>query len=423
MSNFVGPPFNLIFMDNIMDFEDRYFQISNRKDHIKIENTCTAKNTFVVNYPSDETRLFYYEAQLTKSNNSIAVGTTLYDSVCDQFNVAYPSSIYKQLIGEEAGNDDIRDLQGSIRIDEPWKEILHTELWPVGRSYTFHGESGKVWNNLIGNICGNPLSINDIIGCGVDIDRNCIFFTYNGEKLDFTFTITQKGPWYPIIGLSGDASGVLLNFGRQPFLYQPTKVSARNFPTPESFLSDWMSHISSSSDGSENGYSDELSDTTLVSKDGLQIKCHRLILSVRSKVLKAMVDPAINEGNVIHVKDFDSKTIRKMLRFIYSDKHPDEDIDMELLALSNYYQLEALQIVCERKLCNELNPSNVIDAWIGADLFERSKFREICATFVYGNWSDLQKTDSYSRSMRDNPGAMARLMAEMLNIQTCQTVS
>ena len=166
-----------------------------------------------------------------------------------------------------------------------------------------------------------------------------------------------------------------------------------------------------------------MSDTTLVSKDGLQIKCHGLILSVRSKVLKAMVDPAINEGNVIHVKDFDSKTIRKMLRFIYSDKLPDEDIDMELLALSNYYQLEALQIVCERKLCNELNPSNVIDAWIGADLFERSKFREICATFVYGNWSDLQKTDSYSRSMRDNPGAMARLMAEMLNIQTCQTVS
>ena len=406
-----------------MDFEDRYFQICNRKDHIKIENTCTFKNTFVVNYPSDETRLFYYEAQLTKSNNSIAVGTVLHDLVRDQVNVAYPSSIHRQLIDEEAEIDDIRGLQGSIRIDEPWKEILSMGLWPMRRSYTFHGESGKAWNNLTGNICGNPLSINDVIGCGVDIDKNCVFFTYNGEKLDFTFTIAQKGPWYPIIGLSGDASGVLLNFGRQPFLYQPTKVSARNFPTPESFLSDWMSHINSASNGSENGYLEELSDITLVSKDGLEIKCHRLILSVRSTVLKAMVDPAITEGNIIYVKDFDSKTIRKMLRFIYSDKLPDEDIDMELLALSNYYQLEALQIVCERKLCNELNPSNAIDAWIGADLLERSKFREICRTFIYGNWSDVQKTNSYSRSMRDNPGAMARLMAEMLNIQTCQIIN
>ena len=160
---------------------------------------------------------------------------------------------------------------------------------------------------------------------------------------------------------------------------------------------------------------------TLVSKDGVEIKCHRLILSVRSKVLKAMVDPATNEGNIIHMKDFDTKSIRNMLRFMYSDNVKDEDIDMELLTVANYCQLEALQIVCERKLCNELDATNALEAWIGADLLKRSTFKEICTTFICGKWSDVQKTDSYSQMMKENTGAMANLMAELLSITLCST--
>ena len=119
------------------------------------------------------------------------------------------------------------------------------------------------------------------------------------------------------------------------------------------------------------------------------------------------------------MKDFDSKTITNMLHFIYSDKVKEEDIDMDLLTVANYCQLEALQIVCERKLCNELDATNVLEAWIGADLLKRSTFKEICTTFICGKWSDVQKTDSYSQMMTENTGAMASLMAELLTITLC----
>ena len=324
------------------------------------------------------------------------------------------------------GEHDMLDQIGSIQINDPWKQLLMPHNYSFERTleglqdyYIYHGNSGKAWHDSIGNICGDPLTTNDVIGCGFDLQQNCVFFTNNGEKLDLTFDIETIGfphIWYPMLGFNGDASRVLLNFGSKPFIYQPNKISPKSFPAPESFSENWSSHVNSALNSSENGYLEELSDMTLVSKDGVEMKCHRLILSVRSKVLKAMVDPATNDGNIIHMKDFDSKTIRNMLCFMYCDKVKDEDIDMELLALANYCQLEPLQIVCERKLCNELDATNAIEALVGADLLKRYKFKEICLTFICAKWSDVQKTDSYSQMMTENPKAMANLMAEMLNM-------
>ena len=407
-------------------FNCAQFKIDKRENDIKIESKYMTNTSLVMNFPSDKTKPFYYEVELMSANNSIVVGTLPKSFIRDQFMIALPLDIIQRRIqGLIQGQHEMLDHIGSIQIDDPWKQLIMPHNFSFERtleestlkdSYTYHGNSGKAWHDSIGNICGDPLTNKDVVGCGVDLEKNCVFFTKNGEKLDFTFDLTQECEWYPMVGFNGDASRVLLNFGSKPFLHQPNKISPKSFPTPESFLENWSSHVNSASNSSENGYLEEFSDMTLVSKDGVEIKCHRLILSVRSKVLKAMIDPATNDGNIIHMKDFDSKTIRNMLCFMYCDKVKDEDIDMELLALANYCQLEALQIVCERKLCNELDATNALEAWVGADLFKRSKFKEICTTFICGKWSDVQKTDSYSQMMTENPRTMANLMAEMLNM-------
>ena len=414
------------------DFDCTEFKINKREDDIEIESKHMANTSLVMNFPSDKTKPFYYEVELMSANNSIVVGTLPKSCVRGLFMAAVPSSIFDwKRRGLIQGEHDMLDQIGSFQIDDPWKQLIMPHNFSFERTleesilqdyYTYHGNSGKAWHDSIGNICGDPLTTKDVIGCGFDLQQNCVFFTNNEEKLDLTFDIETIGfphIWYPLLGFNGDASRVLLNFGTKPFLYQPNKISPKSFPAPESFSENWSSHMDSALNSSEDGYLEELSDMTLVSKDGTEMNCHRLILSVRSKVLKAMIDPATNDGNIIHMKDYDSKTIRNMLRFMYCDKVNDDDIDMESLALANYYQLEALQIVCERKLCNELDATNALEAWAGADLFKRSKFKEICTTFICGKWSDVQKTDSYSEMMTENPRAMANLMAEMLNITLC----
>ena len=414
------------------DFNCTEFLIDNREDHIEIKSKHMANTSLVMNFPSDKTKPFYYEVELMSASNSIVVGMLGKNLVRELFTEAIPSNIFEwERKGLIQGEPDMLDQIGSIQINDPWKQLMMPHNFSFERSlkesilngsYTYHGNYGKVWHDSIGNICGDPLTTKDVIGCGFDVEENCVFFTNNGVKLDFTFDLSNLihiFNWYPMIGFSGDASRVLLNFGTKPFLHLPNKISPKTFPVPESFLENWSSHVNSASSSSENGYLEEFSDMTIVSKDGVQIKCHRLILSVRSKVLKAMVDPATKDGNIIHMKEFDSKTITTMLHFIYSDKVKDEDIDMDLLTVANYCQLEALQIVCERKLCNELDATNALEAWIGADLLKRSTFKEICTTFICDKWSDVQKTDSYSQMMTENTGAMASLMAELLTITLC----
>ena len=206
-----------------------------------------------------------------------------------------------------------------------------------------------------------------------------------------------------------------LNFGNKPFAYQNL---TRRFPLPESFSEEWTKHISQNSQIGQNHIYDHLKDVTIVSKDGHEIKCHGLILSIRSKVFQVMLEPTKNADNTITIKDFDAQTIKKMLLFMYSDKVEEDEIDMDLLGIANMYQLEALQIYCERRLSNDMDVNNVLDAWMAANLFKRATFLEICESFIISNWSDIQKTEAFSRVMKENSEDFASLMVRMLNVHT-----
>ena len=103
---------------------------------------------------------------------------------------------------------------------------------------------------------------------------------------------------------------------------------------------------------------------------------------------------------------------------MYSDQIEEGEIDMELLGIANMYQIEALRIVCERKLFNDLDVTNALDAWIGASLFKRNKFMVSCEKFIVPKWNEIQKTESFSRLMRENATGIANLMVKILNIKS-----
>ena len=131
-----------------------------------------------------------------------------------------------------------------------------------------------------------------------------------------------------------------------------------------------------------------------------------------------MLEPTKQGDNTITIKDFDAQTIKKMLLFVYSDNVEEDGIDMDLLGIANMYQLEALQIFCERRLSNDMDVNNVLDAWVGANLFKRATFLEICESFIIDNWSDIQKTEAFARIMKENCEDIASLMVKMLNVHT-----
>ena len=369
--------------------------ISNEGTHLKITRTTKdVKDTFpvsvIISHSFQEHNCFYYEAEMTKSNNSIAIG--LIDAI---------------------GNDAVENY---LQINDPtdWN-ILKISRWPgFDQSYTYHGNTGKIWND-VDKLCGSPLKVNDIVGCGLDDEE--IFFTLNGEKLEVVFEDVSNVAKYPIISMKGDGSEVEVNLGDKQFAYQPSTVSIKTLSKPETFCEEWVRHVNDTSQPKENIPCDHLKDVTIFSKDDHEIKCHGLILSVRSKVFQTMLEPSKNADKKINIKDFDATTINKMLLFLYSDKVDEDEIDMDLLGIANMYQLEALQVVCERRLCVQLDVNNVLDAWVGAHLFKRRKFSDICEEFIYSEFLEVQKTESFSRLMRENSEDAATLAVRMLNIQ------
>ena len=348
--------------------------------------------TINVNLPNSDTKSTYFEAKMSMDNNSIAIGVS--PKRCVEYNV----------------NADPR-----ADFITGWDYVFKWE-WPFHGAYSYHGDTGKVWHNKFGTLCGTPLKTGDVVGCGIDPEKQCVFFTLNGDKLCPTFDVNPLERWYPMIALKGDGSEVQINLGKKEFVYQPTKISMTHFPQPENRAEKWTKAFDDISEDRYNLVYDHLKDVTIVSKDGQKIKCHGLILCIRSNVFKKMLEPEKNGGNEINITDFDTTTIKKMIWFMYSDKICDDEIDMDLLGIANMYQLEDLQIVCEKRLSATLDINNVLDAWVGANLFKRQIFQEFCEEFINMHWLEVQKTESFTRLMKENAAGMATLAIKMFNL-------
>ncbi|PKA56414.1 BTB/POZ and MATH domain-containing protein 3 [Apostasia shenzhenica] len=101
---------------------------------------------------------------------------------------------------------------------------------------------------------------------------------------------------------------------------------------------------------------------------------HKLILAARSPVFKAQFFGLIGNPNVdkIVVEDVEPLVFKAMLIFIYSDELPDvveltgsltmcssTNMVQHLLAAADRYGMERLKLLCEAKLCEEINADTV----------------------------------------------------------------
>ena len=113
----------------------------------------------VINIPPEADKEFYYEAKMKGSKNSLAVGVVQYIT-----------------IHQSPLNGNLFDWSFLTLRGRPNK------LGPV-----YHGDTGKVWRDDIVNgtmvtVCGEPITISDVIGCGFDVGHGRIFFTLNGKN-------------------------------------------------------------------------------------------------------------------------------------------------------------------------------------------------------------------------------------------------
>lgn len=99
------------------------------------------------------------------------------------------------------------------------------------------------------------------------------------------------------------------------------------------------------------------------------IKVHKVILAARSPVFLAMLTADMQEAktNSVHISDFDMKTIKEFLRFIYCEKIESlSEVAPSLILAADKYQIIKLRDICCDELLSKLSSKNVLSTLLVA---------------------------------------------------------
>ncbi len=167
--------------------------------------------------------------------------------------------------------------------------------------------------------------------------------------------------------------------------------------------------------------SGELSDVKLVCK-GVALKCHKLVLSARSDVFKAMFshkDAQEEQTNIVNIVDSTPDCVLEMVNFMYTDDctHMKEHA-LGLLPLADKYNVSRLKLKCEQWLANNIRVLNVSQILSLADLHNSNELFRVAQNFAVLHMNTVKFTSEWKLLKEKHPDIIARLLEETLSIPT-----
>ena len=104
--------------------------------------------------------------------------------------------------------------------------------------------------------------------------------------------------------------------------------------------------------------------------EGEEMGVHKIILEARSPVFRALINTPMREGHggKVLIHDIKAEVFRVLLHYVYTDSLPDEHADsnlevamaQHLLVASDRFELIRLRRICERRLCESVDVSQLV---------------------------------------------------------------
>ena len=138
---------------------------------------------------------------------------------------------------------------------------------------------------------------------------------------------------------------------------------------------------------------------------GKVFPCHKLLLSARSPVFKAMFQANMkeSESGKVTIEDIKPEIMDEILHFIYTGSlakgavKTTTEFAIELLAAANKYQLEALKDICQDKIRSVLDAENAIEFLILGEMYQANKLKDTAMMEVVYNMPEIADTEDYKR--------------------------
>ena len=138
---------------------------------------------------------------------------------------------------------------------------------------------------------------------------------------------------------------------------------------------------------------EDMSDLKIVC-DQREFPVHKLILSARSPVFKAMFGSNFVEATskTLQIEGTDGITMKKFLHFLYTDEaDPDEEIDFQLFLLADRYQVDSLVENCIQSIIKtQVSDESIMEVF--NMIISNEKFMNIASTYICLNLS-LEKVE------------------------------
>ncbi|XVF23957.1 hypothetical protein REPUB_Repub13aG0084500 [Reevesia pubescens] len=156
-------------------------------------------------------------------------------------------------------------------------------------------------------------------------------------------------------------------------------------------------------------------------------KAHKLILAARSPVFRAQFFGLVGDTNrdKVVVEDVEPSIFKAMLLFIYTDKLPDvqeitgstsmclsTNMVQHLLAAADLYNLDRLKLLCEAKLCEELNADTVATTLALAEQHHCPQLKAICLKFAANpaNLGAVMQSEGFKHLEECCPSLLSELL-------------
>jgi speckle-type POZ protein len=210
-------------------------------------------------------------------------------------------------------------------------------------------------------------------------------------------------------------------------------------------------------------FEDRLHTDVVFEVESNQLAAHKIILSARSPVFKALLTGPMLEGasfissssllskrapipmdlplaHLIHIatrsrrsitgqqdmvviKDIKAPVFKILLHFAYADDLPEEiqgtklDVPLaqHLLAAADRFQLLRLRCICEARLCDSVSVETAATTLALAEQNNAKELKRVCLDFVSKHLAAVMNTEAYDFMVKSCPS----LQAELLGVIAC----
>jgi len=155
-----------------------------------------------------------------------------------------------------------------------------------------------------------------------------------------------------------------------------------------------------------------LSDFKIISGTST-FPCYKFLLAARSDYFKVLFQNEPKKS-VLNV-DESPELLKAMLVFVNEGVIP-ENIDeeaMDLILMSDYYNLDFLTVACEKSLVNNLTPDNAVETLIAIDKINhvsKLEHRQKVLTYIKKEAAQVVKTQDWKKFVQNYPDLITEIL-------------